>query len=133
MPRMKQAVTRQAQQVLNLLSTENCHMTAEEIQNALPDVGRATIYRALFSLERQRQIRRLALESGVAVYEFSRPQHMHFICENCGRIEDLPGNPGAEAMQSLEERGYLPQRADIMIYGICLKCLKNNKEEQSNV
>ena len=130
-PRKKETMTRQTQKVLSLLSEEECHLTADEIQTWLSGIGRATIYRALERLEADHLIQKLSLESGTAVYESVKPPHIHFVCEICGDIKDIHREFPAEIMNFVGEDGGKPKRMDVVVYGTCKKCLiSKNKEEK---
>ena len=58
---MKAKVSAQAQQVLSVLASRRCHLTADEILENLEDIGTATVYRALDHLTEMGLIRRLSL------------------------------------------------------------------------
>ena len=65
------------------------HITALEIDQRLPEVGRATVYRALEQLEGLGLIQRVDLGGDAAGYERVEPSghhHHHIVCEHCGRV-----------------------------------------------
>lgn len=82
---MKAKISAQAQTVLDILAAKRCHLTADEILEGLDGIGTATVYRALDHLTEMGLIRRLSLGKKSAVYEYIRTNHMHFVCEQCGR------------------------------------------------
>ena len=55
--------------VVEVLGHEGCALTALEIDRKLPDVGRATVYRALDQLERLGLIQRVDVGGDAAGYE----------------------------------------------------------------
>jgi Fur family ferric uptake transcriptional regulator len=71
------------------------HRTAEdladEVQAQAPDVALSTIYRNLEELERLGVIDRTPLGRGPAAYHLaSSAHHGHFVCEDCGRMIEVP-------------------------------------------
>ena len=75
--------------VVEVLGHEGCALTALEIDRKLPDVGRATVYRALDQLERLGLIQRVDVGGDAAGYERVDPgghHHHHIVCEQCGRV-----------------------------------------------
>ena len=64
--------------------------TAEEIGNALPEVGRATIFRTIKLLLDAGVICRLNLIDGSPRYSLSRVEHHHHtICVQCGTVGEF--------------------------------------------
>lgn len=119
---MRETVTPLMNRVLQVLSCESVHLTAEEILGKVDDVGRATVYRALDRLCEEGLINRLSLEGGTSVYEYVREPHMHFMCRQCGRICDISGDPAAILEQTMCKSGHIVQKMDVTVYGICRDC-----------
>jgi Fur family transcriptional regulator, ferric uptake regulator len=76
--------------VLELLGSQECALTAHEIEDALRAsdrrVGRATIYRVLDELERLGLASRVEVGQGIARYEAVARHHHHVVCDSCGDI-----------------------------------------------
>ncbi|MBQ7487490.1 MAG: transcriptional repressor [Clostridia bacterium] len=119
---MRETVTPLMNRVLQVLSCESVHLTAEEILGKVDDVGRATVYRALDRLCEEGLINRLSLEGGTSVYEYVREPHMHFMCRQCGRICDISGDPAAILEQTMRKSVHIVQKMDVTVYGICRDC-----------
>ena len=98
---MKAKVSAQAQQVLNVLASRRCHLTADEILENLEGIGTATVYRALDHLTEMGLIRRLSLGKKSAVYEYIRTNHMHFVCETCGSVFDIEADFTGMAVEAV--------------------------------
>lgn len=105
------------------------HPTAEEVYTHVKTldskVGIATIYRHLNSLVEQGHLREINLEKQGVRYDLIDEEHYHFICDECGSIENFH-LASLDTIQSDVEQ--LTQgkvsRKDIMIHGTCKKCKK---------
>src|SRR5690606_15185440 len=69
--------------------SENRHMSAEDIYNALrdagEDVGLATVYRVLTQFESAGLVTRHHFEGGHSVFEMTPEEHHdHIVCTKCG-------------------------------------------------
>ena len=86
-------MTRQRAVILEVIRSDMCHHTAEEIfalaKEKLPTISRATVYNNLKALEEEQVIRRINGEDGSARYDKSYIPHGHLFCVECGRIYDF--------------------------------------------
>ena len=86
-------MTRQRAVILEVIRSDMCHHTAEEIfslaKEKLPTISRATVYNNLKALEEEGIIRRINGEDGVARYDKSYIPHGHLFCKDCKRIYDF--------------------------------------------
>lgn len=116
--------------VLELLGTQECALTAQEIEDRLRGaqraVSRASIYRALDELEGLRLVQRV--ETGQAMVRYERvceaeEHHHHLVCDRCGIV--LPfSDPALErAISSISERVPLAvSEHEIVLRGQCRDC-----------
>lgn len=78
--------------ILNILeSTENHHMSAEDVYKALleagDDVGLATVYRVLTQFESAGLVQRHNFEGGHSVFELAKDDHHdHMVCTKTGTV-----------------------------------------------
>ena len=120
MPRKQESITPLMQRVLDTLSKEPKHLTAEEINQQMDDVGRATVYRALDRLKKMNRIHSLSLEGDRSVYEYVRQPHQHFYCRQCGQLYDiLLGIKDDELRRTVSAEGHLVEKTDVTVYGTC--------------
>ena len=86
-------MTRQRAVILEVIRSDMCHHTAEEIfalaKEKLPTISRATVYNNLKALEEEQIIRRINGEDGSARYDNSYIPHGHLFCTSCRRIYDF--------------------------------------------
>lgn len=113
-------------QVLELLGSEGCALTALEIDRRLPDVGRATVYRSLEQLESLGLVQRVDLGGEAAGYERLDPEghhHHHIVCENCGRIVAFEDESLERAIVALGKRpDFKVSSHEVTLRGECADC-----------
>ncbi len=113
-------------QVVDLLGGQGCALTALEIDRRLPDVGRATVYRALEQLEGLGLIQRVDLGGDAAGYERVDPgghHHHHIVCEQCGRVVAFEDDRLEQAIVALEQRpDFRVSSHEVTLRGECESC-----------
>jgi Fur family transcriptional regulator, ferric uptake regulator len=112
-------------QVVELLGGERCALTALEIDRQLPDVGRATVYRALEQLEGLGLIQRVDVRGDAAGFERVDPggHHHHIVCEQCGRVVAFEDDRLEQAILALAERpDFKVSSHDVTLRGKCASC-----------
>ena len=82
-----------------------------------------TVYRTMNALENAGLAWRVATWRGHARYDANVETHGHFLCEECGRIDDLSaGSIGAGAVAFAAAKGEV-RRVEVMLSGPCDDCL----------
>jgi Fur family transcriptional regulator, peroxide stress response regulator len=118
--------TAQRYAVLEFLAKSPIHATADEIFVAVnrrdPRASRATVYNNLRSLSRAGLVREVLSDGTAARYDANLHRHHHFVCEECGTIEDvpwfdLPVSAGRSALGKRHVREY-----EITFRGACARC-----------
>jgi Fur family ferric uptake transcriptional regulator len=113
-------------QVVDLLGRQDCALTALKIDRKLPDVGRATVYRALEQLESLGLIQRVDLGGDAAGYEPVDPEghhHHHIVCEHCGRVVAFEDARLEQAIVALAERpDFKVSSHEVTLRGECETC-----------
>lgn len=103
------------------------HPSAEMIYNDLkgdnPNLSLGTVYRNLKQLEELGRIIRVTNVNNHERYDANCEDHVHFVCERCGRIMDIMDADinAAEVACNLSE-GAKIKRIQIVIDGICEEC-----------
>lgn len=110
--------------VLDALGRAGGPLTIEEIWEAVPDVGRATVFRTVKLLLELGLICRVVLENGSVRYVPATPDHHHhFICSACGAVEEFQHPPIDEAIRALaESAGFELSGHAVELYGRCRRC-----------
>lgn len=111
--------------VMAFLLEHNRHPTAAEIFAAVnrvdPRSSRATTYNNLRDLVQAGLVREVAVEGRAARFDAKGARHHHFICDRCGKVEDLdwyevPRPAGA----ALGKR--VLRECELIFRGLCEKC-----------
>ena len=96
----------------------------QQLQRANPNLGRATLFRAIDVLVDLGVLDRIDLADGTHRYRVcSRGHHHHLICTNCRRIQEidvcLPEDALAAAAAAA---GFSVERHSLELYGLCEQC-----------
>jgi Fur family transcriptional regulator, ferric uptake regulator len=115
--------------VIELLGTEHCCSTAQELHDRLRQRGRrvglASVYRALELLTELGLAKRIDVGEGTARYEAAHLEehHHHVVCDDCGRIESFEDAPLERAIAAIEQRlGYAIAMHEVVLRGACDDC-----------
>jgi Fur family peroxide stress response transcriptional regulator len=119
--------TPQRYAVTAFLMEHHGHPTAAEIFEGVnrldPRSSRATIYKSLRDLVQAGLVREVAVEGRSARFDATGMRHHHFICDHCGKVEDLEWydvpKPRAGA---LEQR--ILRECELIFRGLCAKCAR---------
>ena len=93
----------------------------ETIKEMFPSISLATIYKNINSLKEEGIISEICLHQKPK-YELQKDPHAHFICKNCGYVEDVPFS---EILDKNIDDKYPNSQKELYIYGICSKCKGN--------
>lgn len=110
-----------------LLRDTERHVSAEELlseaSERLPGVSLPTVYATLELFEQLGIVRRVNGGRGTLLWDTRTDTHHHMICRNCGRIEDLETPLDLErARRSAARSGFDPDRAEVVVSGLCARC-----------
>lgn len=103
-------VTLPRRKILEMLETsENRHMTAEEIYRELldsgEDIGLATVYRVLTQFEAADLVVRHHFEGGNSVFELNRGEHHdHIVCVDCGAVAEFYDESIEQRQRAMAEK-----------------------------
>ncbi|NCD22379.1 MAG: transcriptional repressor [Spartobacteria bacterium] len=120
-------LTRQRLLICRELESRYDHPDVERIYRAvkprLKQISVFTVYRTMNALENAGLAWRVATWRGHARYDANVGTHGHFLCETCGRIDDLAGGSiGAGACAFAGAKGEV-HRVEVMLSGICDDCV----------
>jgi Fur family ferric uptake transcriptional regulator/Fur family peroxide stress response transcriptional regulator len=112
-----------------LLRDRNRHVSAEvllsEASERLPGVSLPTVYATLELFENLGIVRRVNGGGGTLLWDTRADSHHHMICRNCGRIEDIDTPLDLErARRSAARAGFQPDRAEVVVSGLCADCAR---------
>ena len=122
-------MTRQRQVVLDVIRSDMCHHTAEEIfditKGILPGISRATVYNSLKYLEGQGFIRRITAENGSDRYDNSFIPHGHLFCTVCGEVKDFTVPDFEKELGKIIRESF--SSYELKVRYICDRCRTSNK------
>jgi Fe2+ or Zn2+ uptake regulation protein len=112
-----------------LLRDHNRHLSAEELLSEagerLPGISLPTVYATLELFEQLGIVRRVNGGGGTLLWDTRADAHHHMICRNCGRIEDMDTRLDLErARRSAARAGFQPDRAEVVVSGLCANCAR---------
>lgn len=94
--------SRKREAMLRALRASHEHPSADDVYRALreeyPDLSLGTVYRNLALFKETGQIISVGTVDGQERFDARTHSHAHFVCQDCGRVVDLP-----ESALSLEE------------------------------
>jgi len=125
--------TPQRYAVMGFLMKQAGHPTAAEIFEAVnrvdPRSSRATIYNNLRDLVQAGLVREVAIEGRAARFDAKGVRHHHFICDRCGKIEDVDWyDVPRPAAGSLGKR--VLRECELIFRGLCDKCAPRRDSRQ---
>lgn len=124
--------------VLELISRQECVLSAREIADRLREegkpVGVATVYRTLELLEGMRLVQRLDVGGDSARYEPAMPggehHHHHLVCDACGRVTPFQDPHLERAIHRAAERvDYRVGDHDVILRGSCPDCAEGSSRK----
>ncbi|MDE2696018.1 MAG: Fur family transcriptional regulator [Chloroflexota bacterium] len=100
------------------------HFSAEELLQATPGVGRATVFRTLRLLLDLGALCSVVMPSGAVGYRLtSEGHHHHIVCSGCGAMRDFATCDIEDLLDELHRRtGYEIQAHRLEVYGLCAEC-----------
>ncbi len=125
MPAQRYSKKREA--ILQVIRSTTSHPSAkwvyEQIQKQYPDISLATVYRNLALFKEEGQVISVAVVDGEERFDADVTPHGHFICEGCGRVEDLHFTHFSEWEREVEQQTHgKVEYYSILFYGQCPSC-----------
>ena len=131
------AWTRPRSAVLHALVSTPVPLKVEEIHERLSqwasgrDINPSSVYRTVHLLQALGVVRRVQFGDGAGRYELAegfRDHHHHFICEGCGRIEDVPRCP----LEGADLGGHVRSH-HLELFGLCRECTREEGPQRVSV
>lgn len=117
--------TPQRYAVMSFLLEQCGHPTAAEIFDAVnrvdPRCSRATTYNNLRDLVKSGLVREVAVEGRAARFDAKGLRHYHFVCDNCGLVEDMDWyEVPAPSPNAVGKRFF--RESELIFRGLCELC-----------
>ncbi len=128
--RSQMRLTRQRLAIYRELAGRYDHPDVDTLYRAvkprIPQISLFTVYRTMNALEAAGMVWRVATFKGHARYDGNVEAHAHFLCESCGKIDDVDTQGACHGLQE-QARSCVPghdvRRVDVMISGECSACV----------
>ena len=125
--RKRNAILYYLQSVTNHPSAE---MVFTHLKQEIPDLSIGTVYRNLNLFKNQGQAVIVATVNGVERFDGNIEPHVHFICNSCDGVTDLPQIQVPEELnrQVNKATGGTVEMCHLTFTGQCKDCLAKQKE-----
>ncbi len=123
--------------ILDYLRSTKAHPSAETVFEALkpqiPDLSMGTVYRNIGLFRRQGLVNMIATVSGVERFDACTEPHVHFICTQCDRVQDLEAVtlPQSLTDQAASLSGGRVDACQLSFTGLCPDCILVEKSGES--
>jgi Fe2+ or Zn2+ uptake regulation protein len=87
--------------------------------------SRATVYNTLHALVGAGLVREFTLDGKAARYDANLNRHHHFVCDNCGAVEDVDWFDVPQIQGNESEKRSI-RSYEVTLRGRCAKCHSNN-------
>ena len=114
--------------ILNCVRATTTHPSAEwvyeNVRTQMPDISLATVYRNLSLFKEQGLITSLGTVNGVERFDGNIEPHVHFICNGCDAVTDLPQIQAPEELnrQVNLATGGTTEMCHLTFTGLCKEC-----------
>jgi Fe2+ or Zn2+ uptake regulation protein len=120
-------VTQQRLAIARVLQRLDRHARVDEVASEVvkefPTVSVPTVYAVLELLADLGFARRVTVAPGGVLYDPHTDDHHHLVCRRCGAITDVELElDTAGALASAREHGFAPDRAELVVTGLCGDC-----------
>ncbi len=99
----------------------------ERVRRLLPHISLGTVYRNLQRLAADGRIGVTYLEGRVARYDPTAAAHDHFVCQTCGRIDDLQPSHPDRSLEAAARAGHVVTSHALVLYGQCSACCSGDR------
>ncbi len=127
-------ITPQRLEILRAILGAHDHPSAETIYHKVkrryPAVSLATVYKTLETLVEIGEIRVALVSQGKTRFDTRMDRHHHFVCADCGAVEDVNMNLNCLETCIPEAMGHSYQvlRSEVVFHGLCPGCRESAGE-----
>ena len=94
-----------------------------DLRGTVPSISKGTVYNNLKYFESQGMVIRVANVNGNERYDANTEDHVHFVCEKCGRVIDLMDADIETAKKACSTtKGAKIKHIQIVLHGTCEAC-----------
>ena len=116
-------ITTPRRAVIALLAATHEHLSVDEIAARLhpvhPSIAPSTVYRTLEALQEWGLVEKIHRGQGATFFHLARA-HQHLVCQECGRVSDIPAHELDDLTQRLRaEYGFELEPSTFALLGRC--------------
>ena len=117
--------------ILTCVRATDVHPSADwvyaQLKPEFPDISLGTVYRNLNLFKNQGLIVSLGTVNGVERFDGNTEPHVHFICNRCDSVSDLPQIyvPQSLCSRAADETGGQVNTCHLTFTGVCHRCNSN--------
>ncbi len=119
-------LTPQRREVYDVLLADRDHPTATDVflraKQRMPSISLATVYNCLETLVECGLAKAVNVEREATRFCPNLEQHGHFVCEDCGRVIDIPFAPNRLAKAWMLPDGLSVTHCEMTLRGRCTAC-----------
>lgn len=124
---VKMRYSYQRERIYDYLLNTREHPTAEmiyqDLREEMPNLSLGTVYRNLKVLQNLGKINTIPTVDGIERYDADCSNHVHFVCQKCGKIFDIMNVDYEKLINSLDlEEGFVSEKVELKLVGTCHKC-----------
>ena len=118
--------------ILACVRATDVHPSADwvhaQLRQEYPDISLGTVYRNLSLFKQQGLIASLGTVGGVERFDGNIQPHVHFICDRCAGVLDLPEMTVPESLscQAADQTGGHVHACHLSFTGVCARCQSKN-------
>ena len=94
----------------------------EDVKERYPTLSLATIYKNIILMQANNVIVEVPMNGEKSKYELKKEEHMHLICQECGKIQDT--TISKQTQEALVIKNFQLNHSQINLYGVCTSCQK---------
>lgn len=104
------------------------HLNIDQLYNKLlekfPSISLATIYKNMNAMIEKIFVQEVKIPNEKTVYELTKENHAHFVCDCCKKIEDVKIDSSSLLKEVQNTLNYTINSTSLVFNGVCKSCSK---------
>jgi Fur family peroxide stress response transcriptional regulator len=92
------------------------------VKNQFPNISLATLYKNINAMLEKTILKEVKITGIKTKYEITKDEHIHTICNNCGKVEDLFIDTKNINQAIQNQSDFIIDKCDMNFFGICKDC-----------